>query len=41
LAQGIPHLVAQQTRARQLILNPRRPPGPRLLTRNRDRRRTS
>ena len=35
LAQGIPHLVAQQTKARQLILNPRKSAtGARLLARN-------
>lgn len=35
LGQGVPYLVAQQTKARQLILNPRRSPaGARLLARN-------
>lgn len=35
LAQGVPHLVAQKTKARQLILNPRKSAtGPRLLARN-------
>jgi hypothetical protein len=35
LGQGVPYLVAQQTKARQLILNPRRAgAGPRLLARD-------
>ena len=35
LAQGVPYLVGQQTKARQLILNPQRPGAGRpLLTRN-------
>ena len=36
LGQGVPYLVAQETKARQLILNPRKSPapGPRLLARN-------
>jgi len=34
LGQGVPYLVAQQTKARQLILNPRRSSGARLLARN-------
>lgn len=36
LGQGVPYLVAQQTKARQLILNPRKSSGPggRLLARN-------
>jgi len=35
LGRGVPYLVAQQTKARQLILNPAKsPPGPRLLAAN-------
>jgi hypothetical protein len=36
LAQGVPYLVAQQTKARQLILNPRKPSasGAQLVARN-------
>jgi hypothetical protein len=35
LGRGVPYLVAQQTKARQLILNPARSPaGPRLLAEN-------
>lgn len=34
LGTGVPYLVAQQTKARQLILNPRKSSGTRLLARN-------
>ena len=36
LTQGVPYLVAQETKARQLILNPRKsaPPGSTLVVRN-------